>query len=153
MGPIMNLLSAAPATIAWLTVVATTAGLTLPMSEVIHTSSIVESHASCLTASTSGQFVAITAPIAAKPRTDPDGGRHRPALGMPQVQLPTDPLSDLCDAIEEGCYKGCVRGANILVRAGLLDEGRVEAYVEECMQKHCDSPCKPGEGGDDDQAS
>ena len=54
-----------------------------------------------------------------------------------------DPLSDLCEAIEEGCLKGCKRGAEILESWGMIEENDMDAYVERCMDRHCDSPCKP----------
>ena len=60
-----------------------------------------------------------------------------PAPGDPQ-----DP-EDICEAIENGCLKGCKRGAEILERWGLIEEGDMEAYVDDCMVRHCDSPCKP----------
>ncbi len=63
------------------------------------------------------------------------------------VELATEPTAsqnpaDLCEAIENGCLRGCERGAEILVSWGLMDEGDVDAYVRNCMFEHCDSPCK-----------
>ena len=65
------------------------------------------------------------------------------SLTSPSDAQDDDDIVALCEAIENGCLKGCERGADILVRWGLIEEGDVDAYIDRCMWEHCDSPCKP----------
>lgn len=90
---------------------------------------------------TAAVFIA-ACPVLVKPVAALPVNAH-PSLVCPTVSSNPQNPEELCEAIEDGCLEGCERGADILVRWGLLEESDIEAYVDDCMVRHCDSPCKP----------